>query len=334
MKKIKLKIFFVFFIFSLLYLLFPNKIEAQSLGLSIYPPLLEVMIKPGKTITQVYQLNNQGENDLVITSKILVFEPADELGNVRIKTDASLAMSDWFSFQNTDLNLGDNFVLKIGQEQQVVLKIKVPENALEDDYYLTLLFESLPELTLNQGNTQNKIQIGANLLLTISTTGEPPRKAEIAEFKIKNAWFKIGSWQFIDSFINPLIILRVKNIGRSLFKPMGTINVSGWTGGKYLLELLPENILTNSLRQSQCFSTDQNQPSPCQLETNWKNKFLIGPYQVKVTFGLDKISEDYQQTLHFFAFPFTLIVTLLFIILVFYLIKKYSRFKDNLDKSV
>ena len=334
MKKIKLKIFFVFFIFSLLYLLFPNKIEAQSLGLSLYPPLLEVMIKPGKTITQVYQLNNQGENDLVITSKILVFEPADELGNVRIKTDASLAMSDWFSFQNTDLNLGDNFVLKIGQEQQVVLKIKVPENALEDDYYLTLLFESLPELTLNQGNTQNKIQIGANLLLTISTTGEPPRKAEIAEFKIKNAWFKIGSWQFIDSFINPLIILRVKNIGRSLFKPMGTINVSGWTGGKYLLELLPENILTNSLRQSQCFSTDQNQPFPCQLETNWKNKFLIGPYQVKVTFGLDKISEDYQQTLHFFAFPFTLIVTLLFIILVFYLIKKYSRFKDTLDKSV
>jgi len=334
MKKIKLKIFFVFFIFSLLYLLFPNKIEAQSLGLSLYPPLLEVMIKPGKTITQVYQLNNQGESDLVITSKILVFEPADELGNVRIKTDSPLVMSDWFSFQNTDLNLGDNFVLKIGQEQQVVLKIKVPENALEDDYYLTLLFESLPELTLNQGNTQNKIQIGANLLLTISTTGEPPRKAEIAEFKIKNAWFKIGSWQFIDSFINPLIILRVKNIGRSLFKPMGTINVSGWTGGKYLLELLPENILTNSLRQSQCFSTDQNQPSPCQLETNWKNKFLIGPYQVKVTFGLDKISEDYQQTLHFFAFPFTLIVTLLFIILVFYLIKKYSRFKDNLDKSV
>jgi len=314
--------------------LFPNKIEAQSLGLSLYPPLLEVMIKPGKTITQVYQLNNQGENDLVMTSKILVFEPADELGNVRIKTDSPLVMSDWFSFQNTDLNLGDNFVLKIGQEQQVVLKIKVPENALEDDYYLTLLFESLPELTLNQGNTQNKIQIGANLLLTISTTGEPPRKAEIAEFKIKNAWFKIGSWQFIDSFVNPLIILRVKNIGRSLFKPMGTINVSGWTGGKYLLELLPENILTNSLRQSQCFSTDQNQPFPCQLETNWKNKFLIGPYQVKVTFGLDKISEDYQQTLHFFAFPFTLIVTLLFIILVFYLIKKYSRFKDNLDKSV
>ena len=334
MKKIKLKILFASSIFFLPYLLFSNKIGAQSLGLSLYPPLLEVMIKPGKTITQVYQLNNQGENDLVITSKILVFEPADELGNVRIKTDASLAMSDWFSFQNTDLNLGDNFVLKIGQEQQVVLKIKVPENALEDDYYLTLLFESLPELTLNQGNTQNKIQIGANLLLTISTTGEPPRKAEIAEFKIKNAWFKIGSWQFIDSFVNPLIILRVKNIGRSLFKPMGTINVSGWTGGKYLLELLPENILTNSLRQSQCFSTDQNQPSPCQLETNWKNKFLIGPYQVKVTFGLDKISEDYQQTLHFFAFPFTLIVTLLFIILVFYLIKKYSRFKDNLDKSV
>lgn len=334
MKKIKLKILFAFSVFSLLYLLFPNKIEAQSLGLSIYPPLLEVMIKPGKTITQVYQLNNQGESDLVMTSKILVFEPTDELGNVRIKTDSPLVMNDWFSFQNTDLNLGDNFVLKVGQEQQVVLKIKVPENALEDDYYLTLLFESLPELTLNQGNTQNKIQIGANLLLTVSETGEPPRKAEIAEFKIKNAWFQLGSWQFIDSFFNPLLLLRIKNIGRSLFKPMGTITVSGWTGGKYLLELLPENILTNSTRQSQCFSTDQNQPFPCRFETNWKNKFLIGHYQAKVAFGLDKINEDYQQTLHFFAFPFILLSLLLFSILIFGLIKKYSRFKDNLDNSV
>ena len=332
-KNSKLKILFVFSIFSLLYLLFPNKMEAQSLGLSVYPPLLEVMIKPGKTITQVYRLANQSDSDLVMTTKILTFEPADELGNVQLKTDSPSAIKDWFSFQNADLNLGDNFVLKTGQEQQVVFKIKVPENALEDDYYLTLLFESLPELTLNQGNTQNKIQIGANLLLTISETGEPPRKAEIAEFKIKNAWFKLSSWQFIDSFVNPLFVLRIKNSGRSLFKPMGSMTVSGWSGQKYLLELLPENILINSIRQTQCFSTDKNQPFPCQLETNWKTKFLIGVYQAQVGFGLDKISQDYQQTIHFFAFPFTLTGILLFIILIFYLVKKYSRLKDSLDNS-
>src|SRR4030042_809479 len=325
MKNLKFKILFVFSIFSLLYLLFPNKVRAQSLGLSLYPPLLEVMIKPGKTITQTYQITNQSDSDLVMTSKILAFEPADELGNIQLKTDSLSPISDWFSFQNADLNLGDSFVLKVKEEQQVVLRIKVPEKALEDDYYLTLLFESLPELTLNQSSSQSKIQIGTNLLLTISETGEPPRKAEIAEFKIKNAWFKLGSWQFIDSFVNPLFVLRIKNSGRSLFKPLGSMTVSGWSGQKYLLELLPENILTNSIRQTQCFSTDKNQPFPCQLKTNWKTKFLIGVYQAQVGFGLDKISQDYQQTIHFFAFPFSLIAGLFLLILpLTILLKNYQ----------
>jgi len=310
-----------------------NQVKAQSLSLSIYPPLLEVMIKPGKTITQAYQLANQSDSNLVMTSKILAFEPADEFGNIQLKSDSPSPISDWFSFQNSDLNLGDNFVLKSGQKQQIVLKIKVPENALEDDYYLTLLFESRPELNLNQSNSQNKIQIGTNLLVTVSETGEPPRKAEITEFRIENAWFKLGSWQFIDSFVNPLFVLRIKNIGRSLFKPMGTLSVSGWTGGKYFLDFLPENILTKSVRQIQCFSVDKNQPSSCQLKVNWKNKFLIGSYQAQVSFGLDKISEDYQQTIHFFAFPFTLIGLSLFTILVFYLIKRHYGLKDDLDNS-
>lgn len=333
MKNLKFKILFALSLFFVFWASSLDEAKAQSLGLSIYPPLLEVMIKPGKTITQVYRLANQSDSDLVITSKILTFKPADELGNVQLETNSSSPSSDWFSFQNADLNLGDNFVLKAGLEQQVVLKIKVPEATPEDDYYLTLLFESLPELTLNQSNSQSKIQIGTNLLLTISETGEPPRKAEIAEFKIKNAWFKLGSWQFIDSFVNPLFVLRIKNSGRSLFKPMGNMTVSGWSGQKYLLELLPENILTNSIRQSQCFSTNKNQPFPCQLESGWKNKFLIGSYQTQVSFGLDKISEDYRKTIHFFAFPFVLTGLFLFTILIFYLIKKYSRFKNKVDNS-
>jgi len=315
----------------LLICLFAIPVHAQTLSLSIWPPLLEVMIQPGKSITQVYKLTNGGKTDLVLTSRLVPFEPADELGNVRIKNDSPSVISDWFSFQNADLNLGDSFVLKVKEEQQVVLRIKVPEKALEDDYYLTLLFESLPEFNINQSAAWSKIQIGSNLLLTVSETGEPPRKAEIVEFKIKNAWFKLSSWQFIDSFANPLFSLRIKNIGRSLFKPMGTIIVSGWTGGKYPLELLPENILINSIRQSQCFSTDKNQPSPCQLETNWKSKFLIGPYQAQVSFGLDKISEDYQQTSHFFAFPFILVISLLLLILPLTILLKNYQIKQKDD---
>jgi hypothetical protein len=317
------------FIFACLIFLAAPVAQAQSLSLSIWPPLLEVMIRPGKSITQVYKLSNEGETDLLMTSSIVPFEPVDELGNIVIRETQA---PDWFSFQNADIKVGQNFLLKQGQTQQVVLAIKTPTTAEEDDYYLTLLFET-QSLALNEGllGAQAQAKIGTNILLTVSETGEPPRKAEIAEFKIKNAWFKLGSWQFIDSFVNPLFILRIKNIGRSLFKPMGTLTVSGWTGGKYLLDLLPENILTNSVRQAQCFSADKNQPSPCQPETNWKNKFLIGVYQAQVGFGLDKISQDYQQTIHFFAFPFSLIAGLLLLILLLTILLKNYQIKRKDD---
>ena len=341
MKKLKIKILFILPLFLAFYFGFlNNEIKAQSLGLSIYPPLLEVMIRPGKTITQVYQLANKGTTDLTLTSRLIPFEPADEFGNVRLKTEEYLPENEknWFSFQNADLNLGDNFTLKAGNEQQIVFKIRIPENTQEDDHYLTLLFESLPEPNLNQSAAQSKIKIGSNLLLTISETGEPPRKAEIVEFKIDNAWFQLGSWQFTDSFANPKFILRIKNIGRNFFKPMGIINVKGWSKQEYVLDLLPENILINSVRQSQCFSSQENKPLKCQLSTGWKTKFLIGPYQAQISFGLDKISEDYQQNLNFFAFPFILTVIFLLAFLIFWLVKikvilKLKMFLTSFAKS-
>jgi len=85
MKNLKLKIILTFPLFIFL-LAFPlEKIRAQTLGLSLYPPLLEVMIKPGKAITQAYQIANQSKSDLIMTSKIIGFEPADELGNIQLK---------------------------------------------------------------------------------------------------------------------------------------------------------------------------------------------------------------------------------------------------------
>ena len=301
-----------------------KQIQAQEMALSLYPPLLEVTIQPGRSITQVYQLSNQGETDMILNSRLVPFTPSNEIGGVLLREQETSEAQPWISFQNADLALGQSFVLKAKGEQQLVLKIKVPEQATEDDYYLTLLLFSQSESNHQQNSVQSQIKIGSHLLLTLSQTGEPPKKAQVEDFKIQNAWFRIGSWQFIDSFTNPLFILRLKNLGRSLFKPMGNLTVSGFSGQKYLLDLLPENILVNSTRQTLCFSADKNQPLPCRLNLGWKNKFLIGSYQVTVTFGLNKVSEEYRQTFNFFAFPFFLTAGLIFLIVFFWLMKKRS----------
>jgi len=322
----KLKIILVFLLFFALCSAFLSEAMAQSLSLSIYPPLLEVTIKPGKSITQVYKLANDGETDLVVGSEILPFEPEDELGNIKLstpKTSPSPAI-DWFSFQNADLQLGQKFLLKAGQAQQVVLAIKIPSTAKEDDYYLTLLFETQPS-DFNGGlsGTQAQAKIGANILLTISETGEPPRKAEIIEFKVQSAKLKV-----IDSFTPPQFVLRIKNTGRSLFKPMGTITTTGWFGQKYFLNLLPENILIKSIREIGCENDEETKI--CRL----KAKFLLGPYSAKVEFGLDKISNDYAAQVNFIALPIKLFGFVFFIIIILVFIIKLgqNRHKLSIDK--
>ena len=287
-------------------------VKAQGLSLSLYPPILEVMIQPGRTITQVYKLANNGESDLAMTSEVLFFKPQGELGNTSfdLVTQPPQAL-EWFSFQNTDLLKGQNFLLKKGFEQEVVLKIRVPESASEGDYYLTLLFSSLPGSTLgSQSTTQAQGKIGANILLTVSQSGQPTKKAIIEEFSFP---------KIIDSFDQPQFKLRVKNTGRAFFKPLGKITITGWLGQDFSLNLLPENVLKDSIRQIRCEADDQ--PVPCQAKT----RFLVGPFKAQVEFGLDKESTDYQKEITFLAFPWKFLTGTAMAVFILVIVKNKLR---------
>lgn len=324
MKKTKL-ITIIFLSFFLLNL-FKGKVEAQNLSLSIWPPLLEVTLQPGKSITQVYKLANNGDTDLVMTSSIHLFSPEDEFGNIKL-TDKESPILNWVSFQNADLELGENFNLPAGQEQQVVLKIKVPSYAMQKDHYFTLLFSTNPRAYESfQPQSQAQAKIGANVLVTVSESGEPQRKAEIVEFSLKNGYLhKSSKWQIIDSFNNPEFVLRIKNTGKSLFKPMGSITTN-WLGRKYILDLLPENILVDSIRQVGCKKNQEDEIFICELDS----LFNIGYYKATVEFDLDKVGNQYKQELYFFAIPIKAILTIIIIVIFLFIFK--SKFKLLIDK--
>ena len=324
MKKTKLIIIIFLSLFFLN--LFKEKIEAQNLSLSIWPPLLEVTLQPGKSITQVYQLANNGETDLVMTSSISLFSPEDELGNVKLIDKESPVLS-WISFQNADLELGESFNLPTGQEQQLVLKISVPSYAMQKDHYFTLLFSTNPQAYKSfQPQSQAQAKIGANVLITVSESGEPQRKAEIVEFSLKNGYLhKSSQWQIIDSFNQPEFVLRIKNNGKSLFKPMGSITTN-WLGRKFILDLLPENILVDSIRQVGCQKTEDDHIFICELDS----LFNIGYYKTVVEFDLDKIGNQYKKELYFFAVPIKAIFVII-IVTIFFLIFK-NKLKLLIDK--
>jgi len=310
--------------------LFPGLARAQTLSLSLWPPILEVMIIPGKSITQAYTITNSGE-ETIINTKILAFEPSGEHGNITLGGPAApgvgpLQNEPQFSFDNADLGLGKPFRLKSGEVIQVILKIRIPENCPEDDYYDTLLFETQPGAKIGQSVSRQAGTIGGNILITVSKDGQPLRKGEMVEFSLKKCLsLPILNFCLIDSLDPTEFGLRIKNTGRAFWKPAGKILINGLLGQKGEIEILGENILSQASRQinGQCQSEEKIYPCPL----NWQPKFLFGPYraraEIKVADSGSPISDN--TSLNFLALPFKLLLAV--IIAIFGLIFIKNRLK-------
>lgn len=278
--------------------------NAQTFSLALWPPILEVMIKPGKSITQVYELFNQGEAPEKINTEIATFEPADELGNVTL-TPKSASSPIKFNFENADIALGQPFNLAPGKKQQIILKIKVPQGAAEEDYYFTLLFSTKPKPQDEAFGSQEAGVIGGHILLTVSESGEPAKAGEIVEFSTKG---------IIDSLEAPEFKLRVKNTGQAFWKPFGTIEVKGLAGQSFEIPLRPDNVLAGGVRQ---ILTATPSATP---------KFLIGPYQARVEFSLDQEGEKLAKTISFLALPVKAVLGILIAFLIILGVKSKQKF--------
>jgi len=97
-----LKIILVIIFTSLLILFSVSPIHAQTLSLSIWPPLLEAQLQPGQTITQNYRLKNQGD-DTLITANLF---PLNQLMTLVMSNSPSKATNHPLSaFSNLMANL-------------------------------------------------------------------------------------------------------------------------------------------------------------------------------------------------------------------------------------
>jgi len=315
-----------------LFVYFSEAAKAQTFSLGIYPPLLEVMIMPGKSVTQDYQLSNSGD-ETEITAQIVKFKPADELGNVSLRgltSDEVRPHQGWFSFENAEIALGEPFLLKTGEKKQIILKVKIPEETAEDDYYFTLLFSTQPISKIALLGTKQAGVIGSNILITVSKDGQPVKKGEIVEFRLLDCYFepsekqgssrRLGSYIakllpfcLIDSFDKPEFLLRVKNTGRAFWKPFGKLKTEGLLGQKWEQDLRPDNILADSIRQIN-LATPSASPS-----------FLIGPYRASVEFKLDEDGPQVAAQTSFLALPFKAIFALLTIVLLVVTIKSVIK---------
>ena len=299
--KLKIIFFLVFFTFS--FLIFNlNEVKAQSLSLGISPPVLEVLIKPGKTITQAYKLINNGE-DVIITPRLA------EMGEDGVTDNPEYQPEPWITLLNTDVFLNKPFLFESKKEKQIVLKIAPPKGMTEEEIYRVLLFTTTPLPPGETSQSSVSSSLGTILLISVTSTAMQARGAQITEFDLPG---------IIDSF-DPLVAnISVKNSGKTYFRPMGKIMLSG-SLGKSEYDIRPNVILAGKTRK---LTTSVSEDEDVTLRLPG---FYIGKYSLTMGFTLNESNIKIEQTKTFYAVPWKASITLLVIGLILYRIVKRKK---------
>lgn len=273
---------------------------AQQITLSISPPIVETLIKPGKSILLGYTVENLGD-PTTLEFKIRSFSPRGDFGEMKI--DDELISPIRFSLDNSDIQLEKPFLIKQRESKQALVRIRVPEGTPEGDYYFVILATSYPVPAIG-GTTSSlsKATIGSTLLMTVTQSGRVETKARIALFDIvpDNIITLFGKkYKIVESATKVPINLVIQNLGKNLIKPNGEITLRNPLGEKTVIPITPQNILAESQRQ---------------MNISPLSGYFIGTYTVsaRVTFGEN--SPQLFSNVTFVGFPTRLFISFLFLI--------------------
>lgn len=304
---------------------FPQAIFAANYSLSIYPPLLRVHIKPGKSITQVFKIENQSTTDKTLIANIVPFSEADNMGNPILDPKSNASWIDYFSLVNSQIKLNEPFTIVAGASQQLVLSLSIPETAPLKDIYATLIVSTYSN-TLDQTyqGTTLRATIGSNLLVTISNQAFPDTVLRIEDFNpTEGTFMKIGNLYFVDSITPVKFTATVKNEGNFTADTRGVFRIStGKDKPVYLEGVLSVNVIGKSKRLLLNTSGSAFEFTPSMSH--------IGQYRVSMEIKTE--NSNTISTINVFFFPLKISLALIITLLVLITIIKTASKPSN--KSV
>jgi len=266
------------------------------------------LAKPGKSFEERYLIKNDGAPTSVKVN-IAPLTAADILGNVNLGEDLSdfdpQSFASWFTFTRPKMKYGGKVSIGTGETREIMLRITPPEDAAEGDYYFTITFETDygtgPETPT--GNTVSKAKIGSNILLTVSESGTPVKKARIASFTAP---------KILDGLIPITYGVEIENVGSTLFKPIGKIMVQDMLGRTEVLTLAPENILASSKRIIHCM--DGERIVSCTI--NNKDRIPFGIYSATLIFNAEGGEKVYKEEAVTLVLPTAIIITIIIVAII------------------
>ena len=305
---------------------------AQQVSLSISPPIIDAVMKPGKSIMVAYNIKNSGD-PVIVNTRVVSFEPRDNFGNVRLKDKAIGPVR--FSLDNAHLELEEPFFLDTGATQQLLLRMRLPENVPNADHYYSLLVQTTSPTTVEGvASSRARATIGSNILITVTDSGVIDIKPRVTIFETLSK-FKITlfgkSIKIFDSLDKVPVVLYIENNGSNKIVPGGKISLHGAFGQSADYEILPKNILSNSQRLIEATPSADLANGVSLPPTSLTLKGLfIGKYNLSANINFGENSPTVFGSTIFFGFPFKILGGVIFIIAVtVFLTKRFS--KDDED---
>lgn len=314
--------FFAFSCFGFLYLIlfsFPSRAMAIETGLSISPPIVEAVIKPGKNIIQTFNIQNLSFQAKTLVATIIPFEPSDS-GLPILRPDLKPNFLNYFSFANTFIKPNQPFTLAPNAKEQIILNIAIPNTAPLSDIYVTLLINTQsddPSDDLaNTPSTVSRAAIGSNILLSVNNVPNPQTSIKIDHFIIdpKSVLLQLDNYYFVDSLDQLKFNATAINTGPHYTKIGGIFKVSQNNRPITLIGLIPLNLLANSSRSIAASPSGEIifQPSVSNM-----GSFLA---------ELDLRSENSSahEQLNIIILPFKISLTILLVLIILFTIYKKS----------
>lgn len=305
----------------LLVIISPQNAMAADYGLSISPPLLRVHIKPGKSITQVFKVENLSQTDKTLIAFIVPFSEADEKGNPLLDPKASSPWLNYFSLVNTSIAFDKPFILQSGASEQLVLSLSVPENAPLKDIYATLVVSTYTNTqNPNFQGTSISAMIGSNMLITVSSKPFPDTVLIIEDFQPQEGSFvRIGNLYFADSITPLTFSAKVKNDGNFTAETKGVFKITANNRPVYLEGILPVNVIGKSTRHLLNISGETFKFNPSLTQ--------VGLHKISLEIKTD--NSNSSGSIEIFFFPLKLTLGLLVAIFLILTIVKFTAKQGN-----
>lgn len=290
-------------------------VNAQRLSVSLTPPLVKLLIKPGKSVLIAYKLDNLGD-PTTFTTKLVSFKPKGYSGKLDLTDRLDGPMR--FELENSDLALGDNFFMKTKDTKQLLLKIRAPEGAPEGDYYYSFLIFNKPLSAIaGSASSQAVGAVGSNILVTVSESGLTEIKGNVAFFDVspRYGFTVLGKkFNFFESTDKIPVVLILENNGKNMIKPDGEITLVGNFGEKASYKIVAQNVLAGSQRiltATPSADIDTSRPTSLAL-----SGFFLGHYKLSAALNFGEGTSNIFAATDFYAFPIRLTLAMFLTILV------------------